>query len=86
MGTYKIFLTKKAEKNLTHLALHDAKHSIHRLQQLKVPFPNNLDIKKMTVTHGFYRLRSGSIRVIFEILDKQKEIWIRKIGYRGGMY
>ena len=86
MGLYKIFLTKASEKNLTHLTSYDAKHIVRKLQQLNFPFPNNLDIKKMSGTTGFYRLRSGSIRVIFEILDRQKEIWIRKIDYRGSIY
>ncbi len=86
MGTYKIFFTKKSEKNLTHLATYDAKNIIRRLQQLDVPFPNNLDIKKMSGTPRFYRLRSGSVRAILEILEKQKEIWVRKIDYRGNIY
>lgn len=86
MGRYKIFFTKKSEKNLTHLASFDAKNIIRRLQQLDVPFPNSLDIKKMFGTPGFYRLRSGSVRAIFEILEKQKEIWVRKIDYRGNIY
>ena len=33
----------------------------------------------MSGTPGFYRLRSGSVRAIFEILEKQKEIWVRKL-------
>ncbi|KKU80793.1 MAG: Plasmid stabilization system [Candidatus Gottesmanbacteria bacterium GW2011_GWA1_47_8] len=86
MRVYKVFLTKKSKKNLAHLASYDAKNIIHRLQQLDVPFPNNLDIKKMSGTPGFYRLRSGSVRAIFEILEKQKEIWVRKIDYRGNIY
>jgi len=86
MGIYTIFLTKKSEKNLTHLASHDAKNTIRRLQRLNVPFPNDLDIKKMSGTPGFYRMRSGGIRVIFEIIEKQKEIWVRKIDYRGNIY
>ena len=73
MGTYKIFLTQKSEKNLTHLASHDAKNIIRRLLQLDVPFSNTLDIKKMSGSPGFYRLRSGSVRAIFEVLEKQKE-------------
>ena len=40
----------------------------------------------MSGTPGFYRLRSGSVRAIFEILEKQKEIWVRKIDYRGSIY
>ena len=86
MRAYKIFLTKKSEKNLAHLASFDAKNIIRRLQQLDVPFPNTLDIKKMSGVPGFYRLRSGSVRAIFEILEKQKEIWVRKIDYRGNIY
>lgn len=86
MRPFKIFFTKKSEKNLTHLASYDAKNTIRRLQQLQVPFPNNLDIKKISGTPGFYRLRSGNVRTIFEILEKQKEIWIRKIDYRGNIY
>lgn len=86
MESYEILLTKKAEKNLTHLASYDAKNIIRRLRQLSIPFPDNLDIKKMSGTPGFYRLRSGSVRAIFEILVKQKEIWVRKIDYRGNMY
>ena len=86
MGTYHIFLTKKAEKNLTQLASHDAKHIIRRLEQLSIPFPHTLDIKKMSGTPGFYRLRSGRIRALFEVLEKPKEIWVRKIDYRGNIY
>lgn len=86
MGTFKIFLTKKSEKNLTQLASYDAKNIIQRLQKLEIPFPKNLDIKKMSGVPGFYRLRSGSVRAIFEVLEKEKEIWVRKIDYRGHVY
>lgn len=86
MRAYKIFFTKKSEKNLTHLASYDAKHIIARLLRLDVPFPNNLDIKKMPGTPGFYRLRSGSVRALFEVLEDRKEIWVRKIDYRGNIY
>ena len=86
MGAYKIFFTKKSAKNLTHLASFDAKHIVGRLQQLDVPFPKTLDIKKMSGVPGFYRLRSGRVRALFEILKNKKEIWVRKIDYRGNMY
>ncbi|KKU82273.1 MAG: Plasmid stabilization system [Microgenomates group bacterium GW2011_GWA2_47_8] len=86
MRAYKVFFTKKSEKDLTHLASYDAKHIIARLQQLDIPFPNHLDIKKMSGTQGFYRLRSGSVRALFEILENQKEIWVRRIDYRGNIY
>lgn len=86
MGTYAIFFTKKSEKDLSHLAAHDAKTIVRRLQQLDVPFPKTLDIKKMSGTPGFYRLLSGSVRAIFEVLEDRKEILVRKIDYRGNIY
>ena len=86
MGAYKIFFTKKSAKNLTHLASFDAKHIFRRLQQLDVPFPKALDIKKLSGTPDFYRLRSGRVRALFEILKNKNEIWVRKIDYRGNMY
>lgn len=86
MGTFEIFFTKKSEKDLTHLASSDAKHIVRRLLQLDVSFPVSLDIKKMSGVPGFYRLRSGSVRALFEVLEKQKEIWVRKIDYRGNVY
>lgn len=86
MGKYTIFFTKKSEKDLTHLAVHDAKNIVRRLQQLDIPFPETLDIKKMSGMPGFYRLRSASVRALFEVLENRKEIWVRKIDYRGNIY
>ncbi|MBM3282984.1 hypothetical protein FJY90_01895 [Candidatus Gottesmanbacteria bacterium] len=59
---------------------------ISRLPLLNSPFSTNLDIKKIVESTNFYRLRIGKVRIIFEILNKEKEVWIRKIGYRGGIY
>lgn len=86
MSTYRVLFTNKAEKHLIRLASYDTKNILRRLQQLDIPFPKNLDIKKIAGTPGFYRLRSGTVRALFEVLEKQKEIWIRKIDYRGNIY
>lgn len=83
---YKIFLTKKAEKELDRLASIDIKKVLTILPKLSSPFSSTLNIKKLVNVSGFYRLRTGKIRVIFEIEQKKKQVWIRKIGYRGGVY
>jgi len=83
---YKVFYTSKAEKQLTKLSQTDIPKVIQKIGKLNVPFPVNLDIRKMVNTPNFYRLRAGKVRVIFEILDTSKEIWIRKIKYRGSVY
>lgn len=83
---YKALFTRKAEKELDKLARHDAKRVVKKLQKLTYPFPKNMDIRKLKGTEGFYRLRVGKLRVIFEVDSQQEEIWIRKAGYRGGFY
>lgn len=83
---YKIFLTKKAEKELDKLASSDIKKVLEILPKLSSLHSSSLDIKKLVNVSQFYRLRIGKTRVIFEIEEKRKEIWIRKIGYRGGIY
>lgn len=83
---HKIFFTKKAEKELNYLSSIDKKRILEKIHQLAFPFSLNLDIKKLINISGFYRLRIGKIRIIFEIIQKKKEIWIRKIGYRANIY
>lgn len=83
---YKILFTKKAEKDLDKLTRTDVIKIIKTLQNFTYPFPPHFDIKKLVNTPDFYRIRTGKIRIIFEIEHKQKTIWIRKAGYRGGIY
>jgi len=83
---YKVYFTRKSEREFSRLANTDIPKIISRLPLLDSPFSTNLDIKKMVESTNFYRLRIGKVRIIFEILNKEKEVWIRKIGYRGGIY
>lgn len=83
---YQVFFTKKSEKELDQLSSTDINRSLEKIKLLSNPFSRRLDIKKMVNTVGFYRLRIGKVRVIFEIDEKRKEVWIRKIAYRGSIY
>lgn len=83
---YKIYFTKKAEKELDKLSSIDTQSTLLKVTKLTFPFPVNLDIKRLVGITGFYRLRIGKVRAIFEVDEIKKEIWIRKIGYRGGIY
>ena len=82
---YEIYFTKTSEKQLNKIAKQDARQIVRHLQKLSIPFPTNFDVKKLT-TKNFFRLRVGKVRVIFEVNKIRKEVWIRKIGYRGGIY
>ncbi|OGK14141.1 hypothetical protein A3H80_03015 [Candidatus Roizmanbacteria bacterium RIFCSPLOWO2_02_FULL_37_19] len=83
---YKVAITKKAEKQLSKLPSLYQRSIARKLLHLNFPFPKNLDVKTMTNIPQFYRLRVGQVRVIFQIKKSIKEIWIRKIKYRGGAY
>lgn len=79
-----IVFTKKAEKELSKLSRTEVRRVLEKIKLLDFPLPDFLDIKQMKGVEGFYRLRTGKIRVIFEIYNN--EIWIRKIGYRKDVY
>jgi|WetSurMetagenome_2_1015567.scaffolds.fasta_scaffold946537_2 mRNA interferase RelE/StbE len=67
---YKVFLDKKAQKNLDNLEL-DVSDSIKKkIVKLKTGFIPALDIKKLRGYPNHYRLRVGGYRVLFQL---QKE-------------
>jgi len=83
---YKVYLAQKAEKEIYKLSSVDSRKVLEKIPLLKDPFSQNLDIKKLTNSPGFYRLRIGNVRMIFVIDNKKNEVIIRKIGYRGNIY
>jgi len=47
----------------------------------------NIDIKKLEGSwSGYYRLRKGKLRIIFEINKTEKSVYIDKIDFRGDVY
>jgi len=83
---YRVYFTSRSEKELSKLSPIDIKKVLPKFSQLISPFKSSLDIKKLTNQADFYRLRVGKVRIIFEIDEVKKEVWVRKIGYRGGIY
>lgn len=82
----RVVFTRHSLKDLDRIGNVDRKRVLAKLEQLTVPLPNFLDIKILSGTKGYYRLRVGQVRVIFEIDQKMNQIWIRGVGYRGGIY
>lgn len=83
---HKIIFTKNANKELTRLIKKEITVVLNKIYQLDFPFPQNLNVKKLAGSKYSFRLRVGKIRVIFELDNNKKEIWIRKIGYRKNIY
>lgn len=47
----------------------------------------NINLKKLDGDwEGYYRLRKGKIRIIFEVNKTQKAIFIEKVDFRGNIY
>jgi len=83
---YKVLLTKRAGKGLTKIAKPDSKRIVERFQKLSYPFPTNFDIAKIAGKKGYFRLRVGNTRTIFEVDEIKNQIILRRIDYRGRIY
>jgi mRNA interferase RelE/StbE len=81
-----LFFTHTANKEFNKLASNDKERVQIRLNKLAIPLPKSLNIKALTGLSGFFRLRVGSIRVVFEVDTKKRMIVIRSVGYRGNVY
>lgn len=47
----------------------------------------NIDLKKLTGDWtGYYRLRKGKLRIIFEVNKIEKNLFVEKIDFRGDVY
>ncbi len=46
----------------------------------------SLDVKKLATTKRSYRLRIGTLRVIYEIDAPKRVLYIHEIGFRGSIY
>ncbi len=80
----KIFITKKAAKELDKIADPLAKKISKEIQQLEDnPFPRN---SKKLQDQDNYRLRIGSFRVIYTFNKKTKEITILRVADRKTIY
>jgi len=74
------FLNKTAKKDLQVLV-----SKIEKIAQN--PFTTkNLDIKKLINTSSSYQLRHRNFRIVYQVNQKGKTIYIREIDFRGNIY
>ncbi len=87
VNDYPVYFSRKAEKEFAKLDLAKRRLLMSKLETLTWPLPESLDVKFLKGVEGrFYRLRVGQLRVIFEVDQNKREIWVRKVGYRGSIY
>ena len=80
----KVYITKKAQKELDKLPDPIARIIVRSLQQLEeTPYPAN---SKKLQGRDNYRLRVGSFRAIYTVNKKEKEITILRVADRKTIY
>jgi len=84
---YKLLYHPRCIKFLQKLPKRETDKILLKIGQLKKdPLSSELDIKKLATTKRSYRLRIGNIRVIYEVENKGKVIYIHEIDFRGNIY
>jgi mRNA interferase RelE/StbE len=66
---YRLFIEKKAQKQLDNLNLSVKENLKENILKLKVGFLPELDIKKLKGYKNHYRLRIGKYRILFELQE-----------------
>jgi len=84
---YKVVVHNRAARYLKRLPLKDQKKIKFILDQLSMsPFTMSGIKAMMGEWQGYFRLRIGDTRVIFEADSKEQIIYIEHIGPRGDIY
>jgi mRNA interferase RelE/StbE len=73
---YELFLSEEARDQLRALSDEQRKNIGHRLQQLQEQFFG--DIKKLEGQRSHYRLRVGSFRILFRLMENRIEVYAVK--------
>jgi mRNA interferase RelE/StbE len=81
---YKISLKPSALKDLDALPTKEVSNILKRIERLKND-PRPIGVQKLTDKEG-YRIRSGNYRVLYEIEDNIKNIFIYRIKHRKEVY
>ena len=82
---YEIYLERAAEKDLKKLPTNVLNPVINKIKALaNNPHPRRS--KKLIDSESFYRIRIGSYRVIYEVIESSRIIRIYKIKHRKDIY
>jgi mRNA interferase RelE/StbE len=71
------------EHNIVYEIREELKNFLRKLSGEKI----NVDVKKLKGNwEGYYRLRKGKLRIIFEVNKDNKSIYVERIDFRGDVY
>jgi mRNA-degrading endonuclease RelE of RelBE toxin-antitoxin system len=82
-----IFRESVFKKDIQALSDPDQLKIFKMLEKLKNPFEQDIKIKKLkNYPVCDYRLRCGNYRILFNIIESEKEVHILRVRHRGKLY
>ncbi|MEW5799991.1 MAG: type II toxin-antitoxin system RelE/ParE family toxin [Bacteroidota bacterium] len=81
---YQIVIKPSAQKDLDNLPDNEVLRITRKLEQIAEE-PRSIGVQKLTGEEG-YRIRSGNYRILFEIDDEKKIVFIYRIKHRKEVY
>ena len=84
MASYSIRFARSVRKDFKKIPAKDAKRILARIAKLAED-PRPADAKKLT-NDGALRIRIGTYRVIYDVIDNQLLILVLKVGHRKDIY
>ena len=84
MARYRVYIKRSAAKELEGLAATERRRVVDRIRGLSTdPRPHGCE--KLSGEEK-YRLRQGSLRILYEVEDRERTITVVKIGHRRDVY
>ena len=83
---WRFFITKEAENDLDNLDKQIQKRVLEKLAWLATNFDEVVPLPLGGKWRGFFKLRMGDWRIIYEADGKKEEIFIHHIGRRDEVY
>jgi mRNA interferase RelE/StbE len=85
---WKIGYSREAEKFINKQDIREkVKNALKKFLQAMKGESVNLDLTKLSGDwKGYYRIRIGKIRIIFDISKESREIFVEKVDHRGDVY
>ena len=82
---YRVFIGRKAERDLKKIPKGDQQKILLKALKLRNN-PRPLRARKTFTSRGYYRIRVGDWRIIYEVTDKIKQVSIFRIRHRREVY
>ncbi len=84
MGSYSLFFKRSVAKDLKAISRADVRKILKRIEALAED-PRPAGSKKLT-QQEFYRIRQGTYRIVYEIVDRKLIVQVIKVAHRSKAY